>query len=71
MLQFTEKEVPFILIGNKADLIEEIGSIVDTKNAQKFAESKRSIYVETSAKTGQNVEDAFMELTRRIVSESN
>ena len=70
MTQFANKDVPFILIGNKADLIEEIGSVVDSENAKTFAESKGSIYIETSAKTGQNVEDAFMELTRRIVSES-
>jgi len=70
MTQFLEKDVPFILIGNKADLIKEIGSVTDSESAKKFAESKGRIYIETSAKTGQKVEDAFTELTRRIVSES-
>ena len=70
MTQFIDKVVPFILIGNKVDLIEEIGSVIDSENAKKFAESKGSIYIETSAKTGQNVEDAFMKLTRRITLES-
>lgn len=69
MTQFLDKNVPFILIGNKVDLIKEIGSVIDSEKAKKFAESKGSIYIETSAKTGQNIEDAFMELTRRIALE--
>lgn len=71
MIQFIEKEVPFILIGNKVDLIEEIGTVIDTKNAKKFAEGKRSIYIETSAKTGQNVDDAFNKLTRRMIDQAS
>lgn len=71
MTQFVGAEIPFILIGNKLDLIEEIGKVIETKDARNFAETKGSIYIETSAKTGQNVEDVFMELIRRIASESN
>ncbi len=65
--QFTTEHIPFILIGNKADLIEDVGRVVDKEDAQKFAERENSIYIETSAKTGTQVEEAFTELTRRIV----
>ena len=67
LTQFGNKDVPFILIGNKVDLIKEIGSVVDSENAKKFAESKGSIYIETSAKTGKNVDDAFNELTEKMI----
>ena len=67
MIQFLINDMPFLLIGNKLDLIKEIGSVVDSNAAKEFAENKESIYIETSAKTGENVEEAFVELTRRIL----
>ena len=69
LYQFSGKNVPFILIGNKVDLIEEIGEVVDRAKAKKFAEKEKSIYIETSAKTGTNIEDAFLELTRRMIKD--
>ncbi|MHA1318865.1 MAG: Rab family GTPase [Promethearchaeota archaeon] len=65
--QFSSQNIPFVLIGNKADLVEDVGEVIDREEARAFAESEGSIYIETSAKTGINVDGAFTELTRRIV----
>lgn len=65
--QYAGENLPFALIGNKADLIEDVGEVIDREGARAFAECERSFYIETSAKTGVNVEWAFTELTRRIV----
>ena len=65
--QFADEDIPFILIGNKADLILDVGRVINKEEAQKFAERENSIYIETSAKTGEHVDRAFTELTRRII----
>lgn len=67
MIQFTLKPIPFMLIGNKIDLVEELGRVVERETAKHFADENNSIYIETSAKTGENVEEAFTELTTRIM----
>ena len=66
--QFAGSKVPFLLIGNKSDLIADIGEVVDRDEARKFAENENSIYIETSAKTGDNVEKSFIELVKIILS---
>ncbi|MHA1490770.1 MAG: Rab family GTPase [Promethearchaeota archaeon] len=66
--QFTDEKIPFILIGNKVDLVEDVGVVIDREEARELAESEGSIYIETSAKTGINVDESFTELTRRIIS---
>ena len=63
MKEFTNRDIPFILIGNKLDLTEEKGRAVPEEDVKKLCDFfKSSFYMETSAKTGENVEDAFKKL---------
>jgi GTPase SAR1 family protein len=63
--------VPFVLIGNKVDLIPEVGEVIDRNECKRYAEEESSIYVETSAKTGINVDEAFTTLTKLIISKNS
>ncbi|CDJ44715.1 hypothetical protein, conserved, partial [Eimeria tenella] len=48
------------LAGNKIDLSAE--RAVKTQEAQQYAEEKGIFFIETSAKTGQNVNELFYEI---------
>jgi small GTP-binding protein len=55
------KKIPYVLVGNKSDLKDEI--VVDEQDLQLEAEKLDMHYFITSAKTGQNVNDLFTNLT--------
>ncbi len=59
---------PIVLIRNKIDLKDNIK--VSDSEALELAESNNMKYISTSAKTGSNVEDAFMELTKVILDKN-
>ncbi len=70
-------KVPLILIANKVDLREENPDSISTELGldylkrlnERTAESGfESVYIETSAKTGQNVDMAFHELARVVIT---
>jgi len=59
-----QDRLPFILIGNKADL--ESSRIVTKQKGEQLAEELQCRFMETSAKTRQNVVEVFHELVREI-----
>ncbi len=60
-------DIPKVIIGNKSDLIPEIGQIIDRSEVEEYAKDQGCFYIETSAKTGENVENAFLELTNNMI----
>ncbi|XP_060906183.1 ras-related protein Rab-42b [Labrus mixtus] len=58
--------VLFILVGQKSDIDAEGGRVVSREEAEKLAKQLGVPYAEVSAKTGQNVKEAFELLTRRV-----
>ncbi|MFX1365252.1 MAG: GTP-binding protein [Promethearchaeota archaeon] len=60
-------DIPSVIIGNKTDLLPETGQIIDKNEVEQYAEKQGCIYVETSAKTGENVEKAFLDLTYHMI----
>jgi Ras-related protein Rab-2A len=55
-----------LLIGNKCDLADQ--REVSTEEAMAYARERGLTYMETSAKTAQNVERAFLETARSILA---
>ncbi len=67
MIEILNRNIPFLLIGNKVDLIKKKNSSIDDKIANELANSHGSIYIKTSAKTGENVEEAYKELVVKMM----
>ncbi|MHA1237921.1 MAG: GTP-binding protein [Candidatus Odinarchaeia archaeon] len=65
LVKYTNKKVPIVLLGNKADLADQVKVSEDKCIA--MAKKLGAEYYPTSAKTGLNVEKAFFKLLREIV----
>mmetsp|Transcript_589 Transcript_589/g.2106 ORF Transcript_589/g.2106 Transcript_589/m.2106 type:complete len:119 (-) Transcript_589:623-979(-) len=61
-----DEHIPIILVGNKCDLDNQ--RQVSKEEGMKKAESIGCSYLETSAKTSQNVDEAFLILLEYITS---
>ncbi len=59
------KDIPQILVGTKSDLIDE--RQVPSEDAQEFASENGLCYIETSAKSGDNVEMAYITLAAQVL----
>ena len=52
------KRIPIIVLANKVDLVEE--RVIDQESGMRFVEDNNLVaYLETSALSGMNVEEAF------------
>ena len=59
-------DIPFVLIGNKADLDKNIDA--SDLDAHRSAINKSCIHLQTSALTGDGVDQAFMQLSASIIA---
>ncbi|TFH04831.1 MAG: GTP-binding protein [Candidatus Thorarchaeota archaeon] len=73
---FMDKLPPLMIVGNKTDLRHTLRQedIVTTEEGKAFAESvaqklgTKSVFIETSAKTGSNIDATFESLTRLMIN---
>ena len=62
------KEIPLILVANKVDLKDS--RVVNTEEGEELAEKNGFFYVESSALTGENVEEAYANLCKTMIEQS-
>ncbi len=62
----TKRELPGIILGNKADLVDDIK--ISSEKIETIAQRLRLGYIETSAMEGKNVNEAFLYLAAMLVN---
>ncbi|KAL7714603.1 Rab family GTPase [Entamoeba marina] len=63
-LRNTEKDIPVMILANKCDLEQD--RVVNKEESQQLAKDLSCSYYEVSALTGQNIQDAFIELAKHM-----
>jgi len=58
-------KIPIVVMANKVDLTDRI--VIEERDVKKIAETYKSPYYFTSAKTGENVENSFKDIARIVI----
>ncbi len=66
---FDLSKIPVLLVGNKIDLNDE--RIIREEEGRKIADENKFLFYETSAKTGENVEEIFQTIFETIINDTN
>jgi small GTP-binding protein len=61
--------IPLVVVANKVDLADS--RVVSREEGEKYAKEHEFLYVESSALTGENVEEAYVDLCITILKEGN
>lgn len=64
--EYAQEDVAIMLLGNKADMNQE--RVIKCEDGERLAKEYNVAFMETSAKTGMNVELAFMAVARELKS---
>ncbi|XP_065219535.1 ras and EF-hand domain-containing protein homolog [Planococcus citri] len=66
-----DKEIPILICGNKIDLRDEAMSLgascVQTKHGEALAKDHNALFFETSSKSGKNIFDAIIAISREML----
>ena len=65
IIEESRNKIPIVLVGNKCDLKEQRS--VTQKEGEDLAKNYNIVFLETSCKNGDNVENCFKELTKQII----
>jgi small GTP-binding protein len=62
------EDIPVVLVGNKIDLRDEVPNCLKTINGFVKSKALNGDFIETSAKTGEAIDEAFAKLARLIIT---